>query len=143
MMRSNFKTVRIPLAVTIFMCGLAVWAVADAEFAIGSIVKKFELPQRDADGKLTLRIFGQEATVISANRIKVDGLKIDIFSDDQAETVITSPTSDYWRKEGRLTTEGGVEVQHPNFKLTADEMNWELTPSRGNFKNNVRLEIKN
>ncbi len=142
MMFSKFRMPRVLVLTGVILCGLVVFAVADAEFSVGSIVKKFELPQRDGEGNLTLTIFGQEATVISANRIKVDGLKIDIFSGDKVETVITAPSSDYWRKEGRLTTDSGVEVQHPNFKLTAEEMNWELEPSRGDFKDNVRLEIK-
>jgi len=127
---------------TFILYGLVVFAVADAEFSVGSIVKKFELPQRDGEGNLTLTIFGREATVISSNRIKVDGLKIDLFKEDKVETVITAASSDYWRQESRLTTDSGVEVQHPNFKLTADEMNWELEDSRGDFKDNVRLEIK-
>ena len=142
MMFSKFRIPRVLVLTVTTLCGFAVLVLADAEFSVESIVKKFELPQRDDAGNLTLSIFGQEATVISANRIKVDGLKIDIFRGDQVETVITAPSSDYWRKEGRLTTESGVEVQHPNFKLTAEEMNWELEPSRGDFKDNVRLEIK-
>lgn len=139
---SNFRITRALVLTAVLLCGFAVFAVADAEFSIGSIVKKFELPQRDGEGNLTLTIFGQEATVISANRIKVDGLKIEIFQEGKVETVILAPTSDYWKKEGRLTTDSGVEVNHPNFKLTAEEMNWELEPSRGDFKKNVRLEIK-
>jgi len=138
-MSSKFRMSRILFFSGVILCALA---VADAEFSIGSIVKKFELPQRDGDGNLELTIFGQEATVISANRIKVDGLKINILGGEQVETVITAPSSDYWRKESRLTTDSGVEVQHPNFKLSAQEMNWELEPSRGDFKKNVRLEIK-
>lgn len=141
-MLSKFRMPRVLVLTALMLGGLVVFAVADAEFSVGAIVKKFELPQRDDDGKLTLTIFGREATVISANRIKVDGLRIDIFSGDQVETVITAASSDYWRKEERLTTESGVEVQHPNFKLTAEEMNWELESSRGDFKDNVQLKIK-
>ncbi len=139
---SNFRLTRLPLLTLLVVCGVGALAVAETEFSIGSIVKKFELPQRDSEGNLTLTIFGREATVISLNRIKVDGLKIEIFQQGKVDTVITAASSDYWKEEGRLTTDTGVEVQHPNFKLTADEMNWELAPSRGDFKENVRLEIK-
>lgn len=115
---------------------------AQAEFAIGSIVKKFELPQRDGDGNLLLTIHGQEATVISRNRIKVDGLKIDIVRNGKVETVLTSPSSDFWRQEGRLTSDAGVVVEHPHFRLEAKKMNWELEPSRGTFETGVRMHIK-
>ncbi|MDR1146611.1 MAG: hypothetical protein LBK71_10820, partial [Verrucomicrobiales bacterium] len=37
----------------------------DAQFAIGSIIKQFELPQRDDNGKLQSTIYGREATVMS------------------------------------------------------------------------------
>jgi len=115
---------------------------AQAKFAIGSIVKKFELPQRDDDGNLLLTIHGREATVISQNRIKVDGLKIDIVRNGEVETVLTSPSSDFWRQEGRLTSDAGVVVEHPNFRLEAGKMNWELKPSRGTFESGVRMQIK-
>jgi len=138
----NSRLSRLCLVTVALLFSLAVVVVADAEFSIGSIIKKFELPQRDGEGKLILTIFGREATVISKNRVKVEGLKIELYQNDEDQTTMTSPFCDYWRKEGRLITEKGVEVQHPNFKLTADKMDWELEPSRGDFKDNVRLEIK-
>jgi hypothetical protein len=138
----QLRPARVCLLASVLLVSLATLGVAQTEFSIGSIVKKFELPQRDKEGNLTLTIFGREATVISLNRIKVDGLKIEIFRSGKVETVMTAPSCDFWKQEGRLTTEAGVTVEHPNFHLTADEMNWELTPSRGDFKNNVQLRIK-
>ncbi|MEM6821575.1 MAG: hypothetical protein AAF558_06520 [Verrucomicrobiota bacterium] len=130
-------------ALGLVFLAIATWAFGQTDFAIGSIIKKFELPQRDSDGKLRLTIYGREATVMSRNRIKVNGLKIDIYQNGETETVLTSPNSDFWRIENRLTTQDGIAVEHPNFRLTAKEMNWELEPSRGSFKKGVKLMIKN
>jgi len=137
-----------PAKFKLFLTGLVLTVLAisvafgQADFSIGSIIKDFEFPQRGSDGKLQLTIYGDEATVISRNRIKVRDLKIEIYREGEVETVLTSPTSDYWSREGRLTSGEGVVVEHPTFRLEAGEMNWELAPSRGFFKNNVRLEIK-
>ncbi|MGF1678492.1 MAG: hypothetical protein ACFCUX_04785 [Candidatus Methylacidiphilales bacterium] len=118
------------------------WAAAQTDFSIGSIIKKFELPQRDKEGNLLLTILGREATVISRNRIKVDDLKIELYRNGKTESTIQSPVCDYWREEEKLTTESGVTVTHPEFTLTSRKMEWELRESRGDFKDQVRLEIK-
>ena len=60
--------------------------IAQSDFAIGSIIKGFELPQRDKEGNLQLKIFGKEALVMSKNRIRVHGLTIDIYSGGKAST---------------------------------------------------------
>ena len=115
---------------------------AQTDFAIGSIIKGFELPQRDKEGNMQLKIFGKEALVMSKNRIRVHGLSIDIYSAGKASTKMTSDESDYWSEEKRLTTDSNVQVDHPSFILTSKSMDWDLQGSRGIFKNNVKVVIK-
>ncbi|MDD5261702.1 MAG: hypothetical protein PHD76_07615 [Methylacidiphilales bacterium] len=116
-------------------------AFGQTDFAVGSIIKGFELPQRDKQGNLQLKIFGKEATVMSKNRIQVHGLSIDIYSGGKAGTKMTSDECDYWSEEKRLTSNNGVKVVQPSFVLTAKNMDWDLQGSRGIFKENVLVVI--
>ena len=115
---------------------------AQADFAIGSIIKAFQLPQRDSEGNMKLQIFGDQATVITPNRIKVEKLRIDVYKAGQPEVEIRSPESDYWKQENRLTTNKGVEIRHPSFRLKADKMDWELDANKGLFQGGVQLTVE-
>lgn len=126
----------------LFWGGMAPEGAAQADFAIGSIIRDFQLPQRDGEGKLELMIRGEQAMVMSANRIRVKSLKIDIYSGEKPEMFMTSAESDYWRLEERLTSSSAVMVEHPSFTLTSEQMNWELKESKGLFKGKVRLKMK-
>ena len=136
------KHYKITLPLLALTVSLAASSLAqDSHFAIGSIIKQFELPQRDADGKLQSTIFGKEAVVMSQNRIRVRDLHIDIMRDANIGTKLSSPESDFWSEEKRLTTNSGVTVVQPEFTLTAENMDWDLKNSRGVFTKRVRVAI--
>lgn len=124
------------------MMAAAPSARAQADFAIGSIIKDFQLPQRDAEGNMKLQIMGDQATIISANRIKVEKLRIDLYQSGRPDVAITSPESDFWKLENRLTTSTGVEIKHASFTLQADRMDWELNANRGIFQGGVILTVQ-
>jgi hypothetical protein len=115
---------------------------SQADFAIGSIIKDFALPQRDSQGAMKLQIFGEQATIISTNRIKVEKLHIELYQDGRPDVRIESPESDFWKLENRLTTNHGVQIQHPSFALTAARMDWELNENRGLFQGGVTLTVQ-
>jgi len=115
---------------------------AQTDFAIGSIIKSFQLPQRDAEGNMKLQIFGDQATVITPNRIKIEKLRIEVYKAGQPEIEMRSPECDYWKLESRLTSSKGVEVQHSSFKLKADKMDWELNGNKGLFQGGVQLTVQ-
>lgn len=134
-----FKASLVSLVLILTVTSVSV--MAQAEFAIGAIIKGLELPQRDSEGNLKLKIFGKEATVMSLNRIKVRFLTIDFYNKGVTETQITSDESDYWRIEDRLTSSNNVKVVHPTFTLTAKTMDWFITENKGTFQENVKVVI--
>jgi hypothetical protein len=138
-MRLLFKSLALFIFATLVTSPVA---QAQTDFAIGSIIKNFELPQRDKDGNMKLLIFGEQATVISANRVKMEKLRIDLYQDGKADVRITSPESDFWKQENRLTTTQGVAITHPSFSLTSQKMDWELDANRGLFQGGVTLSVQ-
>lgn len=139
-MRLDCKLMRL-LAGMVAYAALSVGASAQMDFAIGSIIKDFSLPQRNPEGELKLQIFGDQATVISANRIKVENLRIELFEGGQPDIQINSPVCDFWRQENRLTTRQNVIITHPALRLTANQMDWELNENRGLFQGNVQVTL--
>jgi hypothetical protein len=121
--------------------GLSALLWAQADFAVGTIIRSFEFPQRDRDGNLKLRIQGREATVMSLNRINIRGLTITLFSQDNAQTIITANLSDFWRAENRLTVEDKVQIKNPSIVVESQTMDWDLGASKGVFKGGVRVTI--
>jgi len=118
--------------------------LAESDFAVGSIIRGFDFPSRDpATGKMVFRIAGDKAIVMTANRIEVHKLKIEIFNDDKVSTTIQSPISDYWRLESRLTSGTGVEILWPGVTATAKQMEWDLPKSKGMLRGNVVVVIEN
>ncbi|MDX6765678.1 MAG: hypothetical protein SFU85_02700 [Candidatus Methylacidiphilales bacterium] len=139
-MRPNKTTLLALLALSALAAPLLLRA--QSEFAIGSIIKSFQLPQRDSDGKMKLQISGEQATVISLNRIKVEKIRIDLYRDGQPEVQMNSPETDFWKQENRLTTNKGVEIRHPSFKLVSQKMDWELNANKGLFQGGVILTVQ-
>jgi hypothetical protein len=118
--------------------------LAQSDFAVGSIIRGFDFPSRDAKtGKMQYRITGDKAIVMTANRIEVHKLKIEIFNDDKVGTTIQSPVSDYWRLESRRTSNVGVEILWPGASATSKQMEWDLPKSKGVLRGNVVVTIEN
>jgi hypothetical protein len=116
------------------------WA-ADPQFSIGSIIRGFELPQSDSQGNLRVLIKGQEATVLSANQIRINGLAVELYENGQSETRITSPESVFWRVENKLTTDKAIEVKRNNLTITARSIDWDLKEGRGTFRDGVQVVV--
>jgi hypothetical protein len=118
--------------------------VAQSDFAVGSIIRGFDFPSRDPKtGKMVFRITGEKAIVMTANRIEVHQLKIEIFNNDKVGTTVQSPVSDYWRLENRLTSNTGVEIMWPGASATSKQMEWDLPKSKGTLRGNVVVVIDN
>ncbi len=118
-------------------------ALAQPDFTIGSIIRGFELPVRNAEGILQFKVSGEKAIVISINRIEIQTLKIDVYEKDQVAAYVSAPSSDFWKKEGRLTTSSGVEMKWPNITITSKSMDWDLQQSKGILTGNVKVVIAN
>lgn len=140
----NKKTKRWFLCSLIFAVALcASLALAQTDLTVGSIIRNFEKPERDADGNLKFKLHGREATVISQNRIQIRGIQIDLYEKGASVTQVTSDVSDYWMMENKLTTDQGVKITRPGLEITAQSMDWDLKEIQGILKGNVRVVLPN
>lgn len=115
-------------------------AAADsAAIPLGSVVKEFRLPQRNAQGGLDGVISGREARAISVNRTEIMDMKIELYDQGKIGTTILSPRCDLWKLEDRLSTQSGAVVERPDLRLTSQIMDWEVGAHRGVFRQNVRV----
>ncbi|MGD9895462.1 MAG: hypothetical protein AB7T14_00065 [Candidatus Methylacidiphilaceae bacterium] len=131
----------------VLLCSLALVAApwmarADsASIPLGSVVKEFRLPQRNAEGALEGMVTGREARAISVNRTEILDMKIELYDQGKVGTTILSPRCDLWKLEDRLSTHSGAVVERPDLRLTSQIMDWEVGGHRGVFRQNVRVVL--
>ena len=110
---------------------------------VGSVIKGFVMPQRNAQGDLQANITGDAANVVSPNRIVITGLKVQLY--DAAGTVvtttITSPQCDFWQLERRLSGHSGVLIVRPESRITADNVDWDFKTQTAVLHKNVRVVL--
>ncbi|WP_018291947.1 hypothetical protein [Verrucomicrobium sp. 3C] len=116
------------------------WADS-ASIPLGSVVKEFRLPQRNAQGGLDGVITGREAHAISVNRTEIIDMKIELYDQGKIGTTILSPRCDLWKLQDRLSTQSGAVVERPDLRLTSQTMDWEVGEHRGVFRQNVRVVL--
>ncbi len=112
-----------------------------ASIPLGSVVKEFRLPQRNAQGELDGIITGREARAISVNRTEILDMKIELYDQGKIGTTILSPRCDLWKLEDRLSTQSGAVIERPDLRLTSRIMDWEVGAHRGVFRQNVRVVL--
>ena len=122
---------------------------AEVQFAPGAVIRGFEYPQNDSQGRLQANIKGEQVVVISTNEMRIQGLSIDLYDPENRSSKenpkptaqLNAPSSIFWRVEKRLVSEEGVEILRPGFKLKADSMRWSLAENHGMFEKNVRVSL--
>lgn len=117
---------------------------AEPQFPIGTIIRGFDLPQTNEEGKISSRIRGEEAMVMSANQILIRKLEIEVYENgsDKPTTTILSPECFYWRMENKLTTDNNIEVRRPGMTVTAKAMEWDIKQSKGTFRRNIKVIVQ-
>lgn len=108
---------------------------------LGSVIKGFVMPQRDAAGVLQANITGDQATIVSLNRTQILGLKVELYENDKVATTITSPRCDYWTLERRLNSHDGVLLVRPEARISADAIDWDFKTETAVLHRNVRVVL--
>lgn len=130
----------LPVCLLVFLAA-SPWASAANDFAIGSIIRNFELPLNSSDSDRRSLIRGEEAIVVSGNEIRIRGLSIEIYRGDQLTTKITSAESVYWKTENKLTTDSEVKVTRTGMTITSKGMEWSMEQSSGIFRGQVKVTV--
>ena len=109
---------------------------------LGATIKGFVMPQRNEQGEMQANITGDTAKAVSVNRTEIEGLKIELYDGKEIGTVITSPKSDLWVQENRLSTRNGVLIKRGDMIISALSMEWELKEQRAVLRRQVRVEVQ-
>ena len=110
---------------------------------LGSVVRNFVMPQRDAQGDLQANITGDQATIVSYNRTQIINLKVELYdsSGQNVTTTVTSPRCDYWTLERRLSSSDGVLLVRPESRITADAVEWDFKTQIAVLHSNVKVVL--
>lgn len=127
---------------------LAAWSAStgllvaqSAQSPVGTVIRGFVLPQRNADGEPEANLTGDEARVLTLNRTEVTNLRVELFDEGKVSVVMTTPLCDLWRDENRLESKAPVQVNRDNLEIKADQAIWYYRDKKGVFRGNVKLVI--
>jgi hypothetical protein len=110
---------------------------------VGSVVKGFVMPQRNAQGDLQSNITGETATIVSPNRTVITGLKVEMYdaAGKTITTTITAPQCDFWPLERRLSGHHGVVIDRPEAHITAEDVDWDFKTQTAVLHKNVHVVL--
>jgi len=140
------KRLRLRLPGVLVLAGLALVSPLLAQMSsmpLGSVIRNFVMPQRDAQGDLQSNITGDQATIVSYNRTQILNLKVDLYDStgQNVTSTITSPRCDYWTLEHRLSSKDGVLVVRPESKISADAVEWDFKTQVAVLHGNVKVVL--
>jgi len=131
------------LAVAAFFAGISSLSAQQqmSSMPLGSVVKGFVMPQRNAAGDLVANVTGAQANVVSLNRTQITGLKVEMYEDGKVSTTITAPACDYWTLEKRISGHDGVLVEKADVRITAAAIDWDFKTQTAVLHRDVRVVL--
>lgn len=118
-----------------------------AASALGQIrpeapVRNFLLPRFGEDGYKIWDLRGSKGTYLDAARIRVEGMKLRVFSGGAArrlETSIESPEALIHIEENRAEGRGTLFITGPNYRLAGEDWEWNGDAGRIRVHSRVRV----
>ena len=97
---------------TVALCG---FAGAQEE---GTALGDFRVPQYDEQGQMTSQLFGEHAEMGSGSLVKIEGVRVEFYRDDEVFMTVESPRCLYDRKSRKVNSEAPVSADMEGFRLT-------------------------
>jgi len=113
-----------------------------ADTATGYI-EKFEVPQRDDDGNLKWKLFGERATIRSDGLMDIQNARAVFYASNTVDMVFSTPTCLLDRANNHATTDDHVRIDRQNMVLMGIGGEWSGNTSSMIIRSNVVVIISN
>jgi lipopolysaccharide export system protein LptC len=107
-------------------------------------VRNFKLPEYDErTGDLKSVLHGREAKVYRKDgHADVKEMRIEVFRDNRAETVVESPSCRYHLAKGTATSEDPILITRPDLTVSGIGYTWQRAEQRFEIKHKARVTLK-
>ncbi len=137
-------------AVTMLLCGaLAAGALAanvstnKTSAEASGYIEKFEVPERDDDGNLKWKLFGERAVIRPDGMMDIQNARAEFYTSNKVDMVFSSPTCLLDRANNHATTRDHVRIDRENMVVTGIGGEWDGEKSSMVIRSNVCVVISN
>lgn len=119
---------------------LVVWAEE------GTLIEGFEIPEYSVDGKLERMIHGKRAVVPVDPKqtvIALEGLKIELFKDEELEAIVTADACKYDRERRFVRSSSAVKIDSRDLLITGNEFAFDGVRERFVIFKNAKVKVLN
>jgi hypothetical protein len=137
-------------AVAVLLCGaLAVGVCATnastnkPSTEASGYIEKFEVPERDDEGNLKWKLFGERAVIRPDGMMDIQNARAEFYTTNTVDMVFTSPTCLLDRANNHASTEDHVRIDRANMVMTGIGGEWDGNKSSMVIRSNVCVVISN
>jgi hypothetical protein len=106
-------------------------------------IEKFEVPERDDDGNLKWKLFGERAVIRPDGLMDIQNARAEFYTSNKVDMVFSSPTCLLDRMNNHATTDDHVRIDRENMVLTGIGGEWDGNTASMVIRSNVVVVITN
>ncbi len=104
-------------------------------------IEKFEVPERDEQGNLKWKLFGDKAQIRSDGLLNIFNARAEFYSSNRVDMVFTAPVCLLDRFNKRAVSDGPVRIEGQNMIVTGNGGDWNNETSSVVVRSNVRVVL--
>jgi 3-deoxy-D-manno-octulosonate 8-phosphate phosphatase (KDO 8-P phosphatase) len=106
-------------------------------------IEKFEVPQRDDDGNLKWKLYGERAVIRPDGLMDIQNARAEFYTTNTVDMVFTTPTCLLDRANNHATTTDHVRIDRENMVMTGIGGEWNGNTTSMIIRSNVCVIITN
>ncbi|MGD1020560.1 MAG: HAD hydrolase family protein [Verrucomicrobiia bacterium] len=106
-------------------------------------IEKFEVPERDDDGNLKWKLFGERAVIRPDGLMDIQNARAEFYTTNTVDMVFSTPTCLLDRANNHATTDDHVRIDRQNMVITGIGGEWNGNTTSMVIRSNVCVVITN
>ena len=110
--------------------------------AASGYIEKFEVPDRDDEGNLRWKMYGDKALINEQGVMNATNFRAELYQSNKVDTVFTTPNCIIDRVNKRATTDAPVRIEREGFVVTGTGADWNNDTAMFVIRSNVQVEVR-
>ena len=106
-------------------------------------MKGITIPQYDADGRLSMKLFTETARKMSDDQVSMSQLKIEFFEKDGKDITVIVPHGIFNLTTKILSADSEMSIKREDFEIIGQSAEFDTIKRCGTMKGHVHTDIRN
>ena len=115
----------------------------DLPAPVGEDMKGITIPQYDADGRLSMKLFTETARKMSDDQVSMSQLKIEFFEKDGKDITVIVPHGIFNLTTKILSADSEMSIKREDFEIIGQSAEFDTIKRCGTMKGHVHTDIRN